>query len=151
MVRVSMGRDRNASSVDAKSKADAETAAAAAAAAVMALAWPRTRKPAPGRVEDATWTKNLASTSQMRSLAHSSWGRSERGRSDHVQGWATVTSTVAVSHSAGSQIRRFTVEYPSSTSFFKLFGPHIGGDTWASTKPHAFSLAAFHLHTSNTY
>ena len=56
----------------------------------------------------------------MRSLAHSSWGRSERGRSDHVQGWATVTSTVAVSHSAGSQIRRFTVEYPSSTSFFKL-------------------------------
>jgi hypothetical protein len=31
-----------------------------------------------------------------------------------------VTSTVAVSHSAGSQIRRFTVEYPSSTSFFKL-------------------------------
>ena len=50
-----------------------------------------------------------------------------------------------------SQIRRFTVEYPSSTSFFKLFGPQIGGDTWASTKPHAFSLAAFHLHTSNTY
>ena len=31
-----------------------------------------------------------------------------------------MTSTVAVSHSAGSQIRRFTVEYPSSTSFFKL-------------------------------
>jgi hypothetical protein len=61
----------------------------------------------------------IDSTSQMRSLAHSSRGRSERGRSDHVQGWATVTPTVAVSHSAGSQIRRFTVEYPSSTSFFK--------------------------------
>ena len=52
---------------------------------------------------------------------------------------------------AWSQFRRFTDEYPSSTSFFKLFGPHIGGDTWASTKPRAFSLAAFHLHTSNTY
>ena len=44
----------------------------------------------------------------------------ERGRSYHAQGSATVTSTVAVSHSGGSQIRRFIVEYPTTTSFFKL-------------------------------
>ena len=50
---------------------------------------------------------------------------------------------------SGSQIRRFTVENPSSTSFFKLFGPHIG--LTRGVQPHAFSLAAFHLHTPNSY